>query len=280
MIEVKNFIKKYDNSFAVNNINFSANKGEVLAIIGHNGAGKSTTLKSIIGLIKPTSGEIIVDKMKHPNDSVKIKNIIGFMPEENSIYDDMTAYDYIMFFSSLYNIKKEVAKQRINYLLSSLNLEKDKIIGNMSKGMKRKTLIARSLINNPKVLIFDEPASGLDPNTTKFILEYIQELKKSNKTIIITAHNLRHIELVADKILILNQGKIAIYDTLEKIRLKYGKTHTIRYKKEDKILEKKFTNEKEMNRFIKDLVKHNLEIIEAHSEYKSLEEIYLNITKE
>jgi ABC-2 type transport system ATP-binding protein len=278
MIAVKNFSKIYEGTNAVNNITFNANKGEVLAIIGPNGAGKSTTLKSIIGLLKPTHGNITISGMKHENDSIKIKKIIGFMPEENSIYEDMTTFDYLIFYASLYGIKKEVAKQRINYLLNSLVLEKDKIIGNMSKGMKRKTLIARSLINNPKILIYDEPASGLDPSTTKFILDYIKNLKDSGKTIIITAHNLRHIEIVADKVIILQKGKIIINDNLEKIRLKFGKTHTIRYKKDNLIKEKSFIDEKEMNRFLKELVKLNLEVVDAHSEYKSLEDIYLNLT--
>lgn len=277
MIKINNFSKTYENFEAVKNISFEAKKNEVLAIIGHNGAGKSTTLKSIIGLIQPTKGTINIENMKHPQDSIKIKNIIGFMPEENSLYEDMTAYDYLMFFSSLYNIKKAVADQRINYLLSSLDLDKNKIIGNMSKGMKRKTLIARSLINNPKILIFDEPASGLDPSTTKFILDYIKDLKK-NKTVIITAHNLRHIEIVADKVIIMHKGKILVNEKLDLIRKEHGKLHTIKYKKNDEIKEKSFHNEKDMNRFIKELVKLNLEIIDAHSEYKSLEEIFLNLT--
>jgi ABC-2 type transport system ATP-binding protein len=279
MIEIKNFSKTYENKNAVKNISFNAEKGEVLAIIGPNGAGKSTTLKTIIGLLNQTSGTVKIDGMEHPKDSLKIKQIIGFMPEENSIYEDMTAYNYLMFYAELYGIKKEVAKQRINYLLSSLVLGQDIIIGNMSKGMKRKVLIARSLINNPKILIYDEPASGLDPNTTKFILNYILGLKETNKTIIITAHNLKHIEMISDKIILLNHGKIILYDELENIRKKFGKTHTIRYNKNDKIEEKSFDNEKEMNRFLKELVKLNLQVIEAHSEYKSLEEIYLDLTK-
>lgn len=278
MISIKNFTKDYDGFKAVDNISFEAKEGEVLAILGPNGAGKSTTLKTITGLLKPSRGKLKILGLNWGD--IKIKHKLGYMPEESSIYEDMNVYDYLNFFAELYKIKPDVAKQRIDYLLKSLNLvvDKKKVIGNMSKGMKRKVLIARSLINNPKLLVYDEPASGLDPYTTNFILNYILDLKKRGKMILITAHNMNHIERIADRVIIMNHGKIILDDKLENIREKYGKNYSIKYIKSGIIKIENFKSSKELNSFIKKLVENKLEIIDINSEQKSLEEIFIKIT--
>lgn len=194
-----------------------------MGIIGHNGAGKSTTLKMIAGLIEPTSGGIKVMGRDIQKEGVKIKHI-GYLPEESPLYEAMTAQQYLLFFSELYQMPRQKALTRIDQLLNSLGLpEKNKLTGEFSKGMKRKTAIARTLLHDPDLLILDEPNSGLDPLTSFFIINYLKSLRKEGKTIILSAHNLFHVETICDRVGIIKNGKLLVFDTMEAIRAKLGK---------------------------------------------------------
>lgn len=280
MISVDGLVKEYGGIRVVDNVSFKVNEGEVVSIIGPNGAGKSTILKMICGLVKPTSGEINILGRTHMKNGDEIKNMIGYMPEENSLYEDMRAYDYLHFFAELYGVRRDVASERIKSLLDSLNLSVDsKAIGNYSKGMKRKVLLARSLINDPKILVYDEPASGLDPITTNFILNYILELKKQGKIILVTAHNMHHVEMISDRIIILNRGRILVNDRFENIRGQYGKSYSVRYMRNGEIVEEKFSDWGELNKLVKSLVAENIEIHDISTHQKSLEEIFVLLTK-
>ena len=225
MIEVAGLTKQYDNFTAVDNLSFSVNKGEIFGIVGPNGAGKTTTLKMLSGLIRQNKGTIRIKGIDLEKEPVKIKSFLGFLPEDSPMYEAMRVEEYLMFFAELYGIDKKNANQRINTLLSDLSLEADgKKIGDLSKGMKRKVAIARSLINDPEVLIYDEPASGLDPMTSKYITDYIYSLKHTGKTIIFSAHNLYHVETLCDRILIMKSAKAITLGTMEDIKKKYGHT--------------------------------------------------------
>jgi ABC-2 type transport system ATP-binding protein len=198
--------------------------GEIVGIIGHNGAGKSTTLKMISGLVEPTSGDIRVMGRNIRKEGVKIKQHIGFLPEESPLYEAMTAHQYLLFFSELYSMPREKALRRIDQLLSSLDLmEKNKLTGEFSKGMKRKTAIARTLLHDPNLLILDEPNSGLDPLTSFFIINYLKTLKREGKTIILSAHNLFHVESICDRVGIIKNGRLLVFDTMDAIRARLGK---------------------------------------------------------
>jgi ABC-2 type transport system ATP-binding protein len=217
--------KQYGNFTAVDNLSFSVNKGEIFGIVGPNGAGKTTTLKMLSGLIRQNEGTIRIKGIDLEKEPVKIKSFLGFLPEDSPMYEAMRVEDYLMFFAELYGINRKTAHQRINTLLSDLSLEADgKKIGDLSKGMKRKVAIARSLINDPEVLIYDEPASGLDPMTSKYITDYIYSLKHTGKTIIFSAHNLYHVETLCDRILIMKSAKAIILGTIKDIQKKYGHT--------------------------------------------------------
>ena len=225
MIQLTNVTKRYDNTTVVDGLNLQIKAGEIVGIIGHNGAGRSTTMKMIAGLIEPTSGNVRVmgyDIQK--GSSTKVKQRIGYLPEESPLYEAMTAQQYLLFFSELYRMPRQKALKRIDELLSSLDLfEKDKLTGEFSKGMKRKTAIARTLLHDPDLLILDEPNSGLDPLTSFFIINYLKTLRREGKTILLSAHNLFHVETICDRVGIIKNGKLLVFDTMDALRAKLGK---------------------------------------------------------
>jgi ABC-2 type transport system ATP-binding protein len=223
MIKINHVTKHYHDANAVDDLCLDVNDGEIVGIIGHNGAGKSTTLKMIAGLITPTAGTIEVMGRDLEKESVVIKKHIGYLPEDSPLYENMTARQYLMFFSELYQMPAPAAKARIDTLLDSLNLpQKDKLTGEFSKGMKRKTAIARTLLHDPRLLILDEPNSGLDPLTSFFIINYMKSLKREGKTIILSAHNLFHVEYICDRVAIIKNGKLIVFDTMNAIRASLG----------------------------------------------------------
>jgi ABC-2 type transport system ATP-binding protein len=224
MIELVNVTKRYDDTTVVENLNLQIRTGEIVGLIGHNGAGKSTTLKMTAGLIEPTAGEVRVMGSNMQKGDVRIKQQIGFLAEESPLYEAMTAQQYLLFFSELYRIPRAKALQRIDELLTSLGLaEKNKMTGEFSKGMKRKTAIARALLHNPNLLILDEPNSGLDPLTSFFIINYLKTLRREGKTIILSAHNLFHVETICDRVGIMKNGQLLVFDTMDAIRARLGK---------------------------------------------------------
>lgn len=223
MIQLTDVTKSYNNTIVVDRLNLQINSGEIIGLIGHNGAGKSTTLKMIAGLVEPTSGHVQVMGRDMQKESIKVKQKIGYLPEESPLYEAMTAQQYLLFFSELYQMPRQKALKRIDQLLDSLGLpDKHKLTGEFSKGMKRKTAIARTLLHDPELLILDEPNSGLDPLTSFFIIHYLTALKREGKTIILTAHNLFHIETICDRVGIIKNGKLLVFDKMDVIRSRLG----------------------------------------------------------
>lgn len=225
MIKLSDVSKLYERHVAVRNLNLEVRTGEIMGIIGHNGAGKSSTLKMIAGLITPFSGvvEVMGHDMSQSRGTPEIKKKIGFLPEESALYANMTVLEYLTFFGELYEMPKKQTLARIEELLTGLNLpERTKLTGELSKGMKRKVAIARVLLHDPDLLILDEPNSGLDPLTSFFILNYLKELRQQGKTILLSAHNLFHVESVCDRVTILKDGRLIICDTMEAIRATLG----------------------------------------------------------
>ena len=224
MIELTNVTKRYNDTTVVNSLNLKIEAGEIVGIIGHNGAGKSTTMKMIAGLVEPTSGIIRVMGRDIQKEGVKVKQQIGYLSEESPLYEAMTAQQYLLFFSELYHMPRQKALKRIDELLASLDLvEKSKLTGEFSKGMKRKTAIARALLHDPELLILDEPNSGLDPLTSFFIINYLRTLKREGKTILLSAHNLFHVETICDRVGIIKNGNLLVFDTMDAIRARLGK---------------------------------------------------------
>jgi len=221
MISVESFQQTYDGVRAVADSSFEVGSGEVFGLIGPNGAGKTTTLKALAGLLDPTAGRIRIDGADPTDPAVRER--IGYLPEESPLYDEMTARTYLSFFTDLYDVPEEAADDRVRRTLDRLGLDdRDRRLGDLSKGMKRKVAIARSLVNDPDVLVFDEPASGLDPLTTDVVLEFVAELGADGKTIVLSAHNLYHVERVCDRVAIMNEGRIVARGTIPEIRDAHG----------------------------------------------------------
>ena len=223
MIEVRGLRKRYGDFEAVVDSTFAVDDGEVFGIVGPNGAGKTTTLKLLAGLIEPTDGEARV--AGYDSADPEMRRRLGFLPEESPLYEEMTPLSYLRFFADLYDVPGDVADERIDSSLDRLELDhRKRRLGDMSKGMKRKVAIARSLVNDPDVLIYDEPASGLDPVTTNSVLEFTRELRAEGKTVVFSAHNLYHVESVCDRVVIMDEGRIVARGTVDEIREAHGET--------------------------------------------------------
>ncbi|VVB51694.1 Trehalose/maltose import ATP-binding protein MalK [uncultured archaeon] len=288
-IEVTGLRKEYGSFTAVESLDFDVLKGEIFGIVGPNGAGKTTTLKMLSGLIIPSLGSIKIQGLDIRKNSGKIKQKLGFLPEESPLYEGMTAIDYLMFFSEIYGIEKEIALTRIRELLDALKLDaRDKKIGEMSKGMQRKVAIARALINDPEYLILDEMTSGLDPTTSKYLSDFVLELKKQGKTIIFSAHNLYQVESICDHILIMNRGKVVSTGTMPQIRKMCGAIeYSIEFNVRDNFdLAARKNNGNfitvthdidEFNNITGWVAKHNGKIINIKTVETSLEDIFLKL---
>ncbi|WP_226021411.1 ABC transporter ATP-binding protein [Halomicrobium salinisoli] len=221
MIEARDLRKEYGDFVAVAGSTFSVEQGEVFGVIGPNGAGKTTTLKMLSGLIEPTDGEVSV--AGYDAGETEMRRRLGFLPEESPLYEEMTPVSYLSFFADLYDVPDDVARERMHETLDELDLQhRERKLGDMSKGMKRKVAIARSLINDPDVLIYDEPASGLDPLTTNYVIDFTEQLAEEGKTIVFSAHNLYHVESICDRVAIMNEGQIVARGDLDELQAEYG----------------------------------------------------------
>ena len=224
MIKLESLTKLYRDFAAVKDLDLEIRDGEIFGIIGHNGAGKTTALKMIVGLLTPTFGSIEVMGCDMTRDGTETKRSIGYLPEESPLYENMTVTEYLMFFSELYKLPRAKARERIGFLLDSLKLdERDKYTGELSKGMKRKVAIARTLLHDPRLLVLDEPNSGLDPLTSFFIIDYLKKLNQQGKTIVLSAHNLFHVEYICHRVAIIKNGELVVCDSVDSMRQTFGK---------------------------------------------------------
>jgi len=218
-IVVKNFTKKYGVQRAVDDISFEVKTGEILGFLGPNGAGKTTTMKAIVSYFAPNSGTIEVGGISVIDNPEEVKKHIGYLPENNPLYEDMPMIDYLYFVAELLDVPKSKIKGRILEMVNICGLEgeKHKKIGELSKGYRQRVGLAQALIHDPKVLILDEPTSGLDPNQIVEIRELIKKIGKE-KTVILSSHILAEVEATCDRIMIINKGKIVADGTPDHLR--------------------------------------------------------------
>jgi len=296
MITATNLVKNYDGSAALDGVTFEFPAGEILGVIGHNGAGKTTLLRIMSGLIAPTSGSLSINGIDVLKDPVSLKGTLGYLPEESRLYETMTVENYLSFFGEIYGLPPEAIRERSRQLLAVLSLEPNgKKIGEFSKGMKRKAAIARSLIHDPELLIYDEATSGLDPMTSRFIADYMRRLKGEGKTIVISAHNLYQVEAVCDKVMILRRGQMVAFGNIHQLRDQFGSiTYTIffsiddpgrllghskTYQQEEGFFVCSAQDMKEMNECTAHITDAGGRVEKIESRYPSLEEMLVKIGK-
>lgn len=209
MIEVKNLEKKFGETVVLDKISFTVNKGEIVGFLGPNGAGKSTTMKIITTFWTQTSGEIMIDDLDVAIDPIKIRQKIGYLPENVPLYDDMLVSEYLTFVAEVRLIPKSEIKAKVLKAAQSCGLEKvmDRPIDELSKGYRQRVGLAQAIVHDPEILILDEPTTGLDPNQIVEIRELIKNLGKE-KTVIFSTHILSEVSATCDRVIIINNGKI------------------------------------------------------------------------
>jgi ABC-2 type transport system ATP-binding protein len=208
LIIFENVVKRFNTHRVLDDISLEIKKGEVFGIIGRSGCGKSTLLKVLIGAYRVNSGRIIYDGKDVTNNPDKIKDFVGITTQENSFYDKLTVYENLKYYANLNNVR--LGKARLHEILDSVGLlnNKNKIAGDMSGGMKRRLDFAISLVHNPKLLILDEPTTGLDPLLVKQFWKVVESVRREGKTIIVISHLFSELEDSCDRIGIMNKGRI------------------------------------------------------------------------
>jgi len=234
-IEVSGLTKIYGSQKALDDISFSVKKGDILGFLGPNGAGKSTTMKILSCFIPQSSGDAKVCGMDVRTDSLKIRNEVGYLPENNPLYKDMYIKEYLAYIARLYNISKPMKRVGEMIELTGLGQEQRKLISQLSKGYKQRVGLAQAMIHNPQVLIMDEPTSGLDPNQLAEIRNLIREIGKE-KVVVFSTHIMQEVEALCNRVVIINKGKIVIDDEISKLNtISQGSNSvTIQFSKDSK----------------------------------------------
>lgn len=222
MLKVENITKYYKKNCAVDNLSFSVEKGEIFGLLGENGAGKTTTFRIIMGLLDSDNGVVTLDGKKI---DYKVTDHIGYLPEERSLMKKMTVKEQVLFYGVLKGMNPKDIEKRLDSLLEEFEIQdyKERKISELSKGNQQKIQFIISFINNPKLLILDEPFSGLDPINVELFKNKIRELVKKGTSIIFSSHQLEHIEEFCKKIVILSKGKTVIAGDVDKIKKEYRK---------------------------------------------------------
>lgn len=298
-ITVSRLTKIYGKQKAVNDISFSIGNNEIVGFLGPNGAGKSTTMKIITGYIAADSGDAIVNGINVKINPLESKKQIGYLPEGNPLYYEMYVREYLEFIAGVHQLKSGI-KQRIEDVidLTGLRLESNKKTGQLSKGYKQRVGLAAALIHDPKVLILDEPTTGLDPNQIIEIRQLIKDLGK-NKTVLFSSHILQEVESICDRVIIINRGNIVADDSLANLQSANKTAHIVIVqfgKKVDISLLKKLDGvenveeissqyhiqtsdpEKVKKLLLEYSLENNVDIISLQSKSTSLEDIFRNLT--
>ena len=218
-ISISNLTKKYGEQVVLNNINFEIGEGEVVGFLGPNGAGKTTTMRILAGALSYNTGSAKICGLEVNDNQLKTSSMVGFLPEQNPLYVDMYVKEYLLFVAETYHLGKEKEK-RVNELIDTVGLRPEfhKKIGQLSKGYRQRVGLAQALIPNPRVLILDEPTTGLDPNQLEEIRALIREIGK-NKTVLLSTHIMQEIQAICNRVIVINKGEIvADYSDLSEIK--------------------------------------------------------------
>lgn len=228
MIEVKHLTKRYGNHVAVNDLNFTIDKGKVYGFLGPNGAGKSTTMNIITGCLGATEGEVLIDGHSITEEPMQAKRLIGYLPEQPPVYMDMTPAEYLDFVARAKGIPAKERAQQIETVTEKTRIQdvRNRLIRNLSKGYRQRVGIAQALLGRPEIIILDEPTVGLDPAQIIEIRDLIRELGKEH-TLVLSSHILSEVQAVCDAIMIISKGRLVASDTSENLTALFAGTVTL-----------------------------------------------------
>lgn len=229
MVEVEDLYKKYGEFTAVDHLNLTVADGEVLGFVGPNGAGKTTTMKIMAGLVQADGGSVKISGIDALKESGMIKRIIGYMPDFFGVYDNLKVMEYMEFYASIYGITGSKAEKLCRKLMELVDLtdKSEFLVDELSRGMKQRLCLARCLVHDPKLLILDEPASGLDPRARHGIQKIIKRLKEEKKTIIISSHILQELSELCTSVGVIDHGKMVVRGTVDEIMLHLNASNPI-----------------------------------------------------
>lgn len=224
MVQIVNLTKRFDRILALNKVSFNIYHGEVLGLLGSNGAGKTTTLQIIAGLLKATAGEVYVDGLNIRNHSLRIRAMLGYLPESPAVYEQLTGKEFLNFIGRLRGMPEQVIDERVKLLTDILDLSDriDSRLSSYSKGMKQKISFAATIFHEPKLVLLDEPTSGLDPRFGRLIKDWIERYKKRDNTILLSSHMIDLVEALCNRIIVLDKGEIKGFGTIDELNRKTG----------------------------------------------------------
>ena len=296
MITVHNLTKVYNQQTAVNHIDFQLHNGEITGFLGPNGAGKTTTMKMLTGALTPTEGSITIDGIDIIKNPIKAQRTIGYLPEHNPLYTEMYVREYLQFTANLY---PAVPCNRVEEVIALTGLlpESNKKIEALSKGYRQRVGLASALIHDPKVLILDEPTTGLDPNQLVEIRNIVKELGK-HKTVLLSSHIMQEIQAVASRVIVLHKGNIVLDKNMTELQ---GNQQIIEvafdYRVEERLLHQlpsvvavsnvydffyqlQFDTHNDMRPAVFDFAKENgLKILQINHKHKDIKQIFAELTK-
>jgi ABC-2 type transport system ATP-binding protein len=303
MITVRNLTKDYGSHRAIDNLNFTADKGEVLGFLGPNGAGKTTTMRILTGFMPPTTGTATIDGLDVVDDSLKVRNKVGYLPETVPLYEDMRVYDYLKFMGDLHRVEK--VDERVEDIIEAVGMEERalSLIKNLSKGMRQRVGLGQALLHQPEILILDEPTIGLDPKQIKEVRNLIKGLGEE-RTVMLSTHILSEAQQICDRVIIINKGRIVAEDAPENLQNRLSSVRTVYVRVADQIDvaaglirdipgivsvrinddgQILFDNLRENDArplVAKTLVRNGFDLLELTPEAVNLEEIFLKLTRE
>jgi ABC-2 type transport system ATP-binding protein len=223
-IETHGLTKRFGSFTAVDHVDLSVRKGEIYGFLGPNGAGKSTTIRMLATLLIPTSGTAKVDGFDIVHQANEVRKRIGLVSEKMIMYPRLTALENMMFFGSLYGMNRNELRKRAEELIEMVKLTpfRDKLVGGFSSGMRQRVNVIRAVLHDPDILFLDEPTTGLDPQSTRFVRDLIKELKQRGHTIVLTTHIMEEADELSDRVCIIDHAKIMAVDTPQALKSKYN----------------------------------------------------------
>jgi len=308
MINIANLTKNFDSFKALDDISFEVKEGEIVGLLGPNGAGKTTTLRILTGYFNPTLGNVKYDDLDIIEESIKIKQKIGYLPENNPLYEEMKVKEYLTYAAKMHDIAKPDIKSAVDKAIQTCGLaeKQNQEISKLSKGFKQRVGLAQALIHNPEFLILDEPTEGLDPNQRIEIRDLIKNIGQQ-KTVILSSHVLSEVEATCDRVLIINQGKIVASGTpaelkqqttsltkifitvegpqeqiVEALKKVEGVERVVNAKKEDNLTHIELETDSTLDlrkKLVHFIINNGWELYEISRQEKSLEDIFVKLTK-